>query len=342
MSLQKVENTLKEDELPQDSSDFKAFIITLLQRAKIGPKWLPVFTDVESMKMFELAFTHSSFDEMNNYELVELIGDGVVNASVTAYLREWDPNIISVKYLTRLKHNITSKKDLALMAEKAGFYPFIKIGAELYERFAEMTPDFRHGNRDYMSLLEDCFEAFVGTLKILADSRMNCPAIGFVVGYRFVKSFLQELTISLKYEDVFDAKTRYKELCDRRKWEFGSCFRTRELFIDEKGKEIRNPKLSDDTRGPWEERDARARQKSSQVSPLVLDGPTGKRRYETTVMGYPFGSQKKEEGNKLLLAKLTRPLKTDAENDSCEQALRILKSDYSIFDIPPNPYHRKN
>lgn len=214
------------------SNDFRAFIISLLKRGNIKQSHLQQFTTERYIKQFQTAFTHKSFDPNENYELAELIGDSIVNYSVIRYLREWDPNIVSVKYLTRLKHNLTSKKVLATMAESYGFIHHIRMSDELKEKFESMTPNYKHRNDMYMSILEDCFEAFLGTVSIVIDENVGIRGIGTEICYTIVKKFLKEINISLKYEDVFDAKTRFKELCDKRGWVFKSSMKTQEIFND--------------------------------------------------------------------------------------------------------------
>ena len=286
-------------------SNFKNFITSLLKRGNIGNKHMEKYTSEENLKLFQIAFTHKSYDPDVNYELPELIGDGIVNFSVTNYLREWDPNIVSVKYLTRLKHNITSKKELATIAEKAGFWDHILISDELSEKFKPMTLDYKHKNKEYMSLLEDSFEAFIGTVKLVIEKYSDVETIGVTICYQIIKSFLKEIKISLKYEDIFDAKTRFKELCDKRGWDFSTAMKTRDAH--------------------------------EQVTTDIV-----RRMFEVTVYGYPLGSKAKEDNNRIILACLKRPIKMDAQNDAAEASLTLLKNRYNIFDIPQDPYTRKN
>ena len=212
-----------------ETNDFRQFIISLLKRGNIKKSRMGEFTGVKCLKMFQTAFTHKTYDADDNYELVELIGDSIVNYSVIRYLREWDSKIVSVKYLTRLKHNITSKKELALIAEKAGFFKYIRMGEDLTIKFQAMNQDFKHNNKDYKSILEDSFEAFIGTVSILVDKETGVSGTGTEIGYRIIKSFLKESSISLDYKDVFDAKTRYKELCDKRGWDFKHAMNIQEV-----------------------------------------------------------------------------------------------------------------
>lgn len=283
--------------------NFENFICSLVKRANVKN---PEIVIKNNLEMFELAFTHKSIDIDNNYELLELVGDVIVNYSVVNYLREWNEKIVSVKYLTRLKHNIISKKELGLIAERAGFFEYIKMSEELRENFSKMTSDYRHKNKEYMSILEDTLEAFIGAVKIVfeKDTKQRFPflseGVGMTVSYNIIKSFLQTINISLEYKDIFDAKTRYKELCDKRGWSFPTAMKTEEIFENEK------------------------------------------RLYSVTVIGYPFGDRKKEEINKKILTNCKMSLKIDAQNFAAETALTILKETYNIYDIPPNPYHKLN
>ncbi len=279
--------------------DFKNFIISLLKRGNINDSNIKKLTDEKAMELFQLAFTHKSYDPDNNYELVELMGDVIVNLCIIKYLRKWDPNIISVKYLTRLKHNISSKKELALMAENAGFWKHIRISKEIQEQLDNHPIEWKHKNSEYMSILEDTFEAFLGTVDYIIESHLN-KDIGVIICYKIVRSFLLELNISLRYEDIFDAKTRFKELCDKRGWNFSTAMKT----------QIK------------EENDRKV--------------------YVVTVIGYPFGNKKKEKDNEFELVVTSMPFKMESQNVAAENALKILKNQYNIYDIPPDPYCRRN
>lgn len=281
---------------------FRDFITSLLKRGNLGNTHLNLFTDDEAMKVFELAFVHSSVDLINNYQLLELVGDTIVNASVIMYLREWNPKIISVKYLTRLKHNIISKKELALLAEKSGFWNNIKMNTETRDRFASMTLEQKHDSDDYLSLLEDTFEAFIGAVNQIVDQKKKKDGLGFSVCYAIIKSFLNETVISLEYDKIFDSKTIFKELCDKKGWDFKTCFESRE--------------------------DHR-----------VDDAP---KSFTVKCFGYPFGDQTKNPANRELLAVVSGHIKMRTENKCAEEALMVLKRKYGIELIPPNPYERVN
>lgn len=62
-------------------------------------------------------------------------------------------------------------------------------------------------------MLEDCLESFCGVTEWLLDMRTR-PGVGYAIVYDILKSVFDEMNISLKYSDLYDAKTRLKELFD--------------------------------------------------------------------------------------------------------------------------------
>lgn len=279
------------------NSDFALFITSLFERSNL--KNFEKFITPETLKMYKTAFTSKTVDLVNNYELFELLGDLYVNASIMKYLREWNPNIVSVMYLTRLKHNISSKKQLAEISEKAGFWTHIIVDEENRARFEAMAPEDRKENTDYMSLLEDVFEAFIGATAEIAD-KISGEGMGFIVCYKIIKSFLKEIHISLEHTDVFDAKTIFKELCDRRKWDFRKCFFSKEMKNAEGKRE----------------------------------------GFDVVCYGFPMGDRSSEYRNQVTLSRVFAKIKGTAENDACRQAIKMLRDRYNIYDVPPNPYER--
>lgn len=214
------------------SNEFKNFIQNLLRKGNLNEKHILKFTNKENIRLFVNAFTHKTFDAEENYELPEFLGDTTVNWAIARYIREWDSKIVSVKYLTRLKHNISSKKQLALIAHNAGFMCHIRIGEELQEKFIDMENNIKLKNKDYLSVLEDTFEAFIGTVEHIIEKHLGVVGSGMGICYNIIKSFLDQIHISLRYEDIFDAKTRFKELCDKRGWDFKSTMSTSESYED--------------------------------------------------------------------------------------------------------------
>jgi hypothetical protein len=63
------------------------------------------------------------------------------------------------------------------------------------------------------SLLEDVFEAFLGATESIIDSCVEVGS-GYKVIYSILENIFDDMDISLKYEDLYDAKTRIKETFD--------------------------------------------------------------------------------------------------------------------------------
>lgn len=283
---------------------FVQFITKLLsEKSTLGGESIKRFTNEKSMEIFKLAFTHKSFDKTNNYELLEFIGDLLVNYSVGKYIIEWDKNIQNVEYLTRLKHNITSKKHLALMAEKSGFFEHMLIDTDVREKMEKLTPEQRHSNlskNGFMSMLEDCFEAFIGAVSQVIEKETGSLAAGNDIARKIVFAFCDELDISLDYTDVIDKKTQYKELCDKNRWDVKKCIDTKTLYENKKT------------------------------------------IYETNVYAYPLGDKTMKKENRVLLSTKKGIPKVEMENQASEEAINKLKNIYNIAVIPKNPYSKKN
>lgn len=289
-----------------NSLDFKSFIISLLnRRGNIKHSFCEKLTQEKYMQLWYNAFTHKTYDPINNYEYAEFIGDGIVNNCVSMYIVNWDSKIVSVKYLTRLKHNLTSKKQLAVLAEKDNFFKYIRLGdgdkktpGLIYYR--TIPKDELIFDKEYMSWLEDCFEAFIGTLSIVCNKEMvenkKFYGVGFEYCFQIMKSYIDDLKISLRYEDVFDPITRYKELCDK-KWGFQGTTVTRQIKTE-----------------------------------------NGRTLHTYEIYGFPKNDQSNKPENKVLLSKVTDKNKLLASYKAYEEAIRVLKLKYNIIDTPANPY----
>lgn len=183
---------------------FKNMIINILKtRSKLKDKYIEKITDDEGMKLYECAFTHPSIDEKNNYEFYELLGDSTVNKSIVWYLMRRFPHLHNpqgVCIVARLKICLVSKKTLSSLCEQLHVWDFISCDAETRNTKMKKT-------------LEDVFESFMGVTEYLIDYKI-LQGTGYSFCYNMISSLFNEIVISLKYEDLYDAKTRLKELMD--------------------------------------------------------------------------------------------------------------------------------
>lgn len=182
---------------------FRSFIQGMLQRSGLKKRYIEEVTNEVGMALYSRAFTHMSIDAEQNYEFLEILGDVTCNKAVVWYIKDRFPvlqNTAGVKVIARLRINLVSKKNFALLAESLGFGDFISCEKEIREQKGK-------------SLLEDVFEAFFGATEMLLDSVVH-PGAGYGICFKILKDVFDGLPISLKYEDLYDPITRLKETFD--------------------------------------------------------------------------------------------------------------------------------
>jgi len=183
---------------------FKNFLFQILKRSKMRNNTIQTIIN-ENVEMYSMAFTHPSADEENNYEYLELMGDSLVNNCIVWYLNGRFPQLRNpqcVKIIARLKINLVSKKSFYEFAEKMGMWSFVSASEDTKRTKMKKT-------------LEDVFEAFFGATCLIVNERNG---MGYNICYNIIKSLFDEIDISLKYEDLYDAKTRLKETFDLYKY----------------------------------------------------------------------------------------------------------------------------
>jgi dsRNA-specific ribonuclease len=187
-------------------AEFKALIQNLLDRGQLKPKYVEFLTSSKSMSMYEQAFTSASGNGTTNYEVFEQLGDLSINKFIVWYAHRRFPQLncpLGVKVAARLRINYGSRDSLSKIGEELGFWPFISASEE----------DRYHKKKD---LLEDCMESFIGCTEYMLDQEF-IPGVGYPIVYTILKSMFDEMPMSLAYNDLYDPKTRLKELFDSRK-----------------------------------------------------------------------------------------------------------------------------
>jgi len=264
-----------------------------------------ILTDKNVKNFLDTVFTHSSFDPINNYELDEFLGDGTVNECIVYYIRHRFPKIISVKWMTRIKHNLSSKKQLAHYASATGLDKYVRYGDEMEEIIAA-NPNLK-SNIEYMSMLEDVMEAFCGHLILTIEGAGHSHGVAVQIVHNILYSFFDAEEISLKYEDVFDGITRLKELYESKakglRWPTG------------KVKVYRITKIGDEKKG-------------EQVG------------YEVQVYGWPKGNKTPIDENRVVLATARASSDDVAKHEASVKALKVLETTYGIVEFKADPYQR--
>ena len=197
--------------------DFKSMIIGLLKRGNLKAKYIELLTDEKSMMSYGQAFTATTADKVDNYERFEQIGDVTANKFIVWYAYRRFPQLDctdGVKVVARLRINYGAKQFFAPLGEQLGFWNFISAAEDGVER------NMYYRNKNKKDLLEDCIEAFIGCTEYLLDKAFR-PGVGYGIVYDILASIFDEIDMSLRYEDLYDAKTRLKETFDNYKNELG-------------------------------------------------------------------------------------------------------------------------
>jgi len=150
------------------------------------------------LHVYQEAFT------VGDYEVYEQIGDAIIGHFIITYSYRTFPYLNSkegVKIAARIRIKYTSSVTLAAIADSLGFWPHI-VGVEENISVARKQ-----------ALLEDVFEAFIGATNSIVDAQFG-PGTGFIVCNAILSVVYKSVPIDLRYENLFDAKTRLKELCD--------------------------------------------------------------------------------------------------------------------------------
>jgi dsRNA-specific ribonuclease len=186
--------------------NFKGFIVHLLEKAGLTIKYTSILTNDQSMIQFTHAFTHKSFDPLNNYEYYETIGDVTTNKIVVWYFYRRFPelgvntqtgNMGSAAIMSRLKQTGVSNVTYARYCRKLGLDKFLRI-----------SPTFKSDSLS--SVYADLFESFIGCLELLIDTYILIHA-GYGICYAFLKLLIDEENIKLERDKLYDPKTILNE-----------------------------------------------------------------------------------------------------------------------------------
>jgi dsRNA-specific ribonuclease len=284
------EEPLKGIYLGNRGNEFKRLVESLLKKGNLSQNYIDILTCPESMEMYAAAFTSEQVDEINNYQVYEQLGDLTGNKFIVWYIYKRFPQLKcaeGVKVAARLRINLGSKNSFSSIADKFGFWEFISAPNELRQR--KRKP-----------LLEDVFEAFLGVTETILDECIKIGA-GYSCIYEILSSIFDEIPISLNYEDLYDAKTRLKELFD--------------IFSDRVGV-LKYEEKRDDL--------------LCSVSIYRLEGG----KYETKPDGTVNQSSITGRYVKKLIGQGTAALKPDAEQVAASNALKHMAENGYVKQIP--------
>jgi len=188
-----------------DEDAFQIMLNHILVNSGLDNDLIDILTNPESLKFYRQAFTCSSVNPDSNYEVFEQLGDAVATKFLVYYFYKRFPFLRcnqGVKVIARLRINYAAKNTFYRIAERLGFWPFVMSNARDSQK---------------KNLLEDVFEAFLGCTEMLVEQACPEPdsiGVGYCVCYKIMAHLFDQIDISLKFTDLYDAKTRIKELYD--------------------------------------------------------------------------------------------------------------------------------
>lgn len=183
--------------------EFEGFIKRLIMRGNLTEKYINVLTGPEGMNLYSMAFTNSTANPTQNYEMMEMVGDATCNTCLVWYFFNKYPalnNKEGVKTIAKLKIFYAATKTFFMIADRQGFLPFISAREQRLFHLREKT-------------MEDCFEAFFGATAYLLDTYVR-QGVGYAICYEIFKSFFDEILIETRYYKLVDNITKLKELGD--------------------------------------------------------------------------------------------------------------------------------
>lgn len=166
---------------PRRPDNFQEFIYQVLLNFKMEPERAQRYVDEAGMEKWIQAFTHELVNPSFNYESLEMLGDYVLKSVFTRYLmirfKGLDPAAINNTNQNYMSENFQPK-----LAKMLGF------DKEL-ERLGR-TPKVTD------KLLEDTFEAFVGALYEVAESK-DSMGRAFIEVYNFINWLFKDIPIDI-------------------------------------------------------------------------------------------------------------------------------------------------
>ena len=140
-------------------------------------------------------------------ERLEWLGDAKIQGSVSYYLWERFPDQ-DEGFLTKLRSKLVKTNNLAFLATKLGFSPYLLLSYHV---------EFGCQGRTNKRILENTFESFIGAMFVDFTNKNNAA-----YGYEIVRRFL--ITIIQKYVDMIEMIIKDENSKDQLMWYFQKKF----------------------------------------------------------------------------------------------------------------------
>ena len=169
----------------------------LLPRVTTSSTAIEKLVSPEAMKIWEVAFTHESFDpnQSKNYEEVELLGDNILSVSYVRFVMESYPEF-NRSQLSELRTQFLSKGFQSQLSASLGLGRFIR------SRF--------HTSK---GILEDVLESTFGALLLVGDTVFKMGT-GYGLCYNLTVNLYKDVPIEIS-NTLANPKTLIKEAMER-------------------------------------------------------------------------------------------------------------------------------
>jgi dsRNA-specific ribonuclease len=194
-------------------SEFKTLITDLLKKGEVSENNIDLLLDQEGLSMFSQAFTHYTVDPVNNYELLETLGDQTANKCVLWYFSKRFPQIFCPQgsdIITRLKIKYIDEESFGEISNKLGFWDYISMTNDVRE-YNNVPEDKKDAWKPH-KILEDVFESFCAVVEILLDKKFGCG--GYKACFYLISKIMDDMNISIDYLSLNNPVSILKETYD--------------------------------------------------------------------------------------------------------------------------------
>ena len=207
-------NSLSEEQFRQH---IKPLLFHLLEkRSGMTNDAIKMYLSDDNLKYFANAFTHPSFDEINNYEYYETLGDATLNKCMVWYFHRRFPELKKQqganKIMTNLKTQNVARDKFSELSRRLDFQNYIRFKAV-------EDPKRKMVNVLDKKMLTDVFESVMGCLEDIIDNTEKIPGIGATPVYNILATLMdQDRSISLEMAKVAEPKTQLLQLFETKRW----------------------------------------------------------------------------------------------------------------------------
>ena len=196
----------------------RAFIDVFLGSVVPNAEERKKYVGEEQMRYWVAAFTHVSIDSKHNYEILEHIGDGVLQSIFAIYLVARFPNSTEKAYTELFRANMSKTKQ-PYLSRKYKFHEHVRIVA-----FSDGGDERKIPVPE--TVLGDLFEAFYGALYLVAESIIK--GIGDAVSSNMLRVMFNPEEIDLR-----EAKGNVISIVKQTFTRFGKAFRVNESIVED-------------------------------------------------------------------------------------------------------------